>query len=835
MNTNKPKIVVVGNGMAGARVVEEILKRAPDQFEIVMFGAEPYGNYNRILLSNVLNGSQDATEIFMNPLAWYAENGIKLHAGVKATKIDRERKVVIGAPLKKEALAYAVDAAAEVDAALVEETYDHVIIATGSRPFVPPMEGFGVPGTFLFRTIDDCDQIAVYAKDCKRAAVIGGGLLGLEAARGLLTHGVEVTVLEAAPQLMMAQLDPESGDMLRATIEGMGIKVLTNTITTKIVRPNGHITHLDFKDGTKLDTDMVVVSAGIRPIAEIGTASGLTVNRAIVCDDQMRTSDPAIFAVGECVEHRGVCYGLVDPIWEQANVLADVITGTNTSAAYLGSKLGTKLKVMGVELASMGDTKPAGPADEVVIYREPTKGIYKKLIVRDNQIAGVILLGDIEAASTLMQMYFAGTKAPERRADLLFGAPSGVSLLNAADLPDNAQICNCNGVSKKTIVEAILTKGCKSVSKIGSCTKAGAGCGSCKTLVAQLIESYAGAVGFDPSEHYYVPGIPLEKSQLVAEIKNRGLKSVRAVFLELAGGKEDPGSKVGLASLLKILWPGEYDDERDARFINDRVHANIQKDGTFSVIPRIYGGITSAAELMRIAEVAVKYKVPMVKFTGGQRLDLLGIKKEDLPGVWKDLGIPSGHAYTKSFRTCKSCVGTDFCRYGVGDSIKLAQEIEHRFQGIESPHKMKLATAGCPRNCSEAYVKDLGAVAIEGGFWEIYIGGAAGGTIRKGDLLITVKTHDEVLLHMGRFMQYYREHGKYLERTYHFVERVGMDNLRKILIEDSLGIAARLDADIQKAVDAYVDPWKEAELPAYPGQFSAPELAQVLAVAENNG
>ena len=835
MNTPKQKLVVIGNGMAGARVVEEILKRAPDQFDIVMFGAEPYGNYNRILLSNVLNGSQAATEIFMNPLAWYRDNGVTLHAGVRATRIDRERKVVIGAPLKKDALAYAIDAAAVPDAATIEEPYDHVIIATGSRPFVPPMEGFGGAGTFLFRTIDDCDQIAGYAKDCKRAAVIGGGLLGLEAARGLLTHGVEVTVLEAAPQLMIAQLDPESGEMLRATIEGMGIKVLCNTITTKIVRPNGHITHLDFKDGSRLETDMVVVSAGIRPIAEIATASGLKVNKAIVCDDQMRTSDPAIFAVGECVEHRGRIYGLVDPIWDMANVLADVITGTNPNAAYLGSKLGTKLKVMGVELASMGDTKPAGPADEVVIYREPTHGIYKKLIVRNDQIAGVILLGDIEAASTLMQMFFAGTKAPARRADLLFGAPSGVSLLNAADLPDNAQICNCNGVSKKTVVDAILNKNCKSVSKVGTCTKAGSGCGSCKTLVAQLIESYAGAVGFDPSEHYYVPGVPLEKSQLVAEIRNRALKSVSAVFRELAGGKEDPGSKVGLASLLKTLWPGEYDDERDARFINDRVHANIQKDGTFSVIPRIYGGITSAAELMRIAEVAVKYKVPMVKFTGGQRLDLLGIKKEDLPGVWKDLGIPSGHAYTKAFRTCKSCVGTDFCRYGVGDSIKLAQEIEHRFQGVESPHKMKLATAGCPRNCSEAYVKDLGAVAIEGGMWEIYIGGAAGGSVRKGDLLITVKTHDEVLLYMGRFMQYYREHGKYLERTYHFLDRVGIDNLRKIIVEDSLGIAARLDADIQKAVDAYVDPWKEAEVPAHPEQFSAPELAHVLEVAENNG
>jgi nitrite reductase (NADH) large subunit len=286
---------------------------------------------------------------------------------------------------------------------------------------------------------------------------------------------------------------------------------------------------------------------------------------------------------------------------------------------------------------------------------------------------------------------------------------------------------------------------------------------------------------------------------------------------------------------LKTLWSDEYEDERDARFINDRVHANIQKDGTFSVVPRIYGGVTSADELMRIATVAVKYNVPMVKLTGGQRIDLLGIKKNDLPNIWKELGMPSGHAYTKAFRTCKSCVGTDFCRYGVGDSIELAQKIERRFQGVESPHKMKLATAGCPRNCSEAYVKDLGAVAIEGGKWEIYIGGAAGSSVRKGDLLCTVDTHDDVLLYMGRFMQYYREHGKYLERSYGFLERVGIDTLRKILVEDSLGICARLDAEIQKAVDAYQDPWREAEIPAYPAQFSGPELAYALEVAENNG
>jgi nitrite reductase (NADH) large subunit len=834
IKTSSQKLVVIGNGMAGARVVEEILKRAPGLFDITMFGAEPYGNYNRILLSNVLNRTQQPTDIFMNPLAWYRDNGITLHAGVKAVKIDRERRVVVGKPLRRDAVPYASgDAGAGEET--IEEPYDKVIIATGSRPFIPPMEGFGQPGTFLFRTIDDCARIADYAQSCKKAAVIGGGLLGLEAARGLLTHGVEVTVLEAAPQLMIAQLDAEAGAMLKLTMEGMGVKVFCEKITTHIVSENGRITHLLMKDGSRIDTDMVVVSAGIRPITEVASASALTVDKAIVVDDQMRTNDPNVFSLGECVQHRGKIYGLVDPIWEQANVLADVITGKRPGIAYIGSKLGTKLKVMGVELASMGETKPASPADEVIVYREPKAGIYKKLIIREGKLAGAILLGDIEVAGELLETFLDGKSVPERRSELLFGQPSGESLLKILNMPDSVQVCNCNGVSKGQIIQAIR-KGATSVAKIGACTKAGTGCQSCKGIVAQLIEAYQGAAPVDPSEHYYVPGVPLEKARLVDEIRRRGIKSVSEVFRQLADGKEDAGSKIGLASLLKSLWPDEYVDERDARFINDRVHANIQKDGTFSVVPRIYGGITSPAELRRIAEVAEKYQVRTVKITGGQRIDLLGVKKEDLPKVWQDLGMPSGHAYTKAFRTCKSCVGTDYCRFGVGDSIALAQKIERRFQGIESPHKMKLATAGCPRNCSEAYVKDLGAVAIEGGKWEIYLGGAAGGSVRKGDLLCTVDSHDDVLKYMGRFIQYYREHGKYLERTYHFLERVGIEKLRKILVEDSEKICDRLDADVQKAVDAYVDPWqKESQTPHHPQQFTSSELTAALEAQENNG
>lgn len=815
------RLVVIGNGMAGARLVEEILRRDPQRFAITMFGAEPYGNYNRILLSHVLNGSQRREEIFLHPLPWYAAHGVTLYAGVKAISIDRTRRVVVGKPLHRSAVPYALDGCDHA-AAPIEVPYDKVVIATGSRPFVPSLDGMGKPGTFLFRTLDDCEQIAAYAKHCRKATVIGGGLLGLEAARGLLTHDVEVTVLEALPQLMAAQLDAEAAAMLKATIEQLGIRVLLQAVTTHILGEE-RVTGVRFQDGTTVETDMVVVSAGIRPIVEVARDSGLTVERGIVCDDQMRTSDPDIFAVGECAQHRGVVYGLVDPIWDQVKTVADILTGVKPDAVYLGSKLATKLKVLGVELVSLGAPIPTRAEDEVVVYREPSRGVYKKMLIRDDRLIGAILLGETDTAGVLTQMFILETPVPARRADLLFGTSSGASVLSVFDLPDHAQICNCNGVCKGRIVEAIRVGKCKSVTQVGAHTKAGTGCGSCKSLILQLLEVYAGEVTEDPSEHYYVPGVPLTKPQLITAIKEKQLKSVSAVFRELAGGKEDAGSKAGLASLLKSIWPQEYEDERDARFINDRVHANIQRDGTFSVVPRIYGGVTSPAELRRIADVAEKYQVRMVKLTGGQRIDLLGVKKEDLPAIWRDLGMPSGHAYTKAFRTCKSCVGTDFCRYGLGDSIALAQKIERRFQGVEAPHKLKLATAGCPRNCSEAYVKDLGAVAIEGGQWEIYLGGAAGSTVRKGDLLCTVKTHEEVLTYMGRFIQYYRENAKYMERSYSFVPRIGIERLREVLVEDKEGICARLDTEIEAAVAAYKDPWAtEATQPVSPSQFAGP-------------
>jgi nitrite reductase (NADH) large subunit len=469
----------------------------------------------------------------------------------------------------------------------------------------------------------------------------------------------------------------------------------------------------------------------------------------------------------------------------------------------------------------MGAREPVTEEDEEVEYVDKKRGVYKKLIVRGGKLAGAILLGEAESAPRFLHAFDRGTPLPGDPSRFLFPAAEAAGPQGILEAPDETQVCNCNGVSKGAIL-ASVRGGKRTLKTLCETTRAGTGCGSCKKDVQALLESCAGdAPVEDPSVHWYVPGVPLPKPDLIREIKLRGLRSVSAVFDALADGREDAPSKIGLASLLKTLWGEEYDDERDARFINDRVHANIQKDGTFSVVPRIYGGVTTPAELKRIAEVAERHQVPMVKITGGQRIDLLGISKEKLPEVWRDLGMPSGHAYTKAFRTCKTCVGTDFCRYGVGDSTALGIAIEKRFQGIESPHKMKLAAAGCPRNCSEATTKDLGTVAIEGGKWEIYIGGAAGSRVRKGDVLCVVDSHEDVLKQMGRFMQYYREQARYLERTYDFVERVGIEKLRSVLIADSEGIAARLDAEIQAAVEAYGDPWsREAAQPVHPSQFA---------------
>jgi nitrite reductase (NADH) large subunit len=804
----KQKLVVIGNGMAGARTVEEILARGgADQFEITMFGEEPYGNYNRILLSDVLNGSHEPSDIFLNPLAWYADNGIKLHAGVRVSKILRHSREVVA------------------EGGIVEP-YDRLIIATGSVPFIPQIGGLKLPdgtdkpGIFAFRNLDDCHRITKYAMGKRVGAVIGGGLLGLEAARGLQNFSLDVHVIQRGNSLMGQQLDEPAAHILKKTLETLGITVHVN-VDTRAIRGHDYVTGLEFSSGRRLGCDLVVIAAGIKANSGLALRAGLAVERGIVVDNQLCTDDPNIFAVGECAQHRGQVYGLVAPLWEQAKVLAAHLTGMEPDSAYHGSRVATKLKVMGVEVASMGITEPTEEGDEVVQFTEAKKGTYKKLIIRKGRLVGGILLGDISKAPYLAQAYERNTPVPDERLSLLFdiGAPSEQATVES--MPVEMQVCNCNGVTKGAIMGCVK-QGKRSSKSVMEATRAGMGCGACKALVSQVIEWAAGgATEEDPSANYYVPGVSLSKPELVEAIRSLGLKSVSSVFEELASGVEDAPSKPGLASLLNTIWADQYEDERDARFINDRVHANIQKDGTFSVIPQMPGGVTSPAELRRIADVAEKYHVPLLKLTGGQRIDLIGVKREDLPNVWRDLDMPSGYAYAKRYRTCKSCVGTDFCRFGLGNSIELAQQVEARFQGLESPGKLKLATAGCPRNCSEAMVKDVGAVAVEGGKWEIYVGGAAGAHVRKGDLLCTVTSQADVLKIAGRFLQYYRENARYLERTYGFVPRLGIDKIRAVVVDDSEGIAERLDSALQRSVDSYRDPWQEANAPATANQFAS--------------
>ncbi len=814
---HRRRLVVIGNGMAGARAVEEILARGgAEQFTITMFGDEPYGNYNRIMLSHVLSGEETDADIFLNSLEWYVENDITLHAGVRINRIDRFAHVVFG------------------DDGSVTG-YDQLIIATGSRSFMPPMDGLYVgsdllPGVFAFRTIDDTRSMIDYVAhdDHRKAVVIGGGLLGLEAARGLQSHGLDVHVVHSGRWLMNAQLGRDGGEVLRRSMAQLGIGILTNTRTVAIWGPD-KVRGVRLRDETEIGCDLVVVAAGIRPNSDVALTSGFTVERAIVVDDQLRTDDPDVFAVGECVQHRGEVYGLVAPLWEQAVVLADVITGNDPSAVYLGSRTATKLKVAGVDVASMGLTEPERETDEHIVFSEPKRGIFKSIVIRDDKIVGATLLGDSKKVAFLQQAFDRGLPLPEARVELMFDVGGPAAEVGVAELADDAQICNCNGVSKKTIMDTVKS-GCKTVSGVMDATRAGKGCGSCKLLVKQVVELAAdGALEEDPSAHYYVPGIAMDKPSLMAAIREQRLKSPSAVFAALApDGAEDAKSKMGLASLLKMMWGEDYLDELDARFINDRVHANIQRDGTFSVVPQMRGGVTTAEQLRRIADVADKYDVPLVKLTGGQRIDLLGIKKEDLPNVWSDLGMPSGYAYGKSFRTVKTCVGQDFCRFGTGDSTKLGVELETRMQGMESPAKMKLSVSGCPRNCAESYVKDVGIVAIEGGRWEIYIGGAAGAHIRKGDLLCTVEDAETAKLLTGRFLQYYRENAKWLERTYAFVPRVGLELIRAVVVEDSEGIADRLDAEVERHAQNYVDPWTQGADPVEPGQFRTSLPLEVL-------
>jgi nitrite reductase (NADH) large subunit len=796
----EPKhLVVVGNGMAGMACVDEILKRKPN-LRITVLSEEPYYNYNRILLSAVLAGEKSVEEIYINTKEWYDKNNIFLCRGVKAIEIDAKNKTVT-----------------TQDGSSI--SYDLLLLATGSNPFIPPIEGTNKEGVYTFRNMADVETLLERCKTAKQALVIGGGLLGLEAARGILNQGVKVTVVHLTDRLMEMQLDEVGGEFLKREIEKLGITVLLNSSTSKIMG-NGHVEAVMFKEGAIVPADLVVIACGIRPNVELAKKAGLQVNRGIVVNDYMETSDPNIFAVGECVEHQGKVYGLVAPLYDQGKVLARTITG-DKGPKYEGSVLATKLKVMGIELFSAGNFKATEPEMEVISYQDHAFGIYKKVVVHQDRVVGTILIGDASDANRFLEMIRKNERIAAKRQTLLFETPPIVagSPTDVMSRPDSETICGCIGVTKGQIISAIRDNSCKTVSQVKACTKASSGCGTCAGLVQEILKAVAGADFQEEKKEVFCACVPFPKDQIRIMIKTQRLKSVQDVLDIYGNGIGCSYCKPGLSFLVDEVLLGEHKEERSARFINDRVHANIQRDGTFSVVPRMRGGVTSPEELRKIADVAVKYKVPMVKVTGSQRLDLLGVKKEDLPKIWADLGMTSGFAYTKAVRMVKTCVGTDFCRYGTQNSIKQGIDLETNLEGLYTPAKVKMGVVGCPRNCAEATVKDIGMVGIEGG-WQVVIGGAAGKRVRAADILCTVKTSEEAMEAALLFFQYYRENGEWIERTYDFVERLGLETIRRETVLASEEVKKGFLERLRKAKAKAVNPWAvESKAPFHPRQF----------------
>ncbi|WP_029317197.1 NADPH-nitrite reductase [Bacillus subtilis] len=784
----KKQLVLVGNGMAGVRAIEEILSVAKDEFQITIFGAEPHPNYNRILLSKVLQGDTDIKDITLNDWDWYEENNIQLYTNETVIKVDTENKTVI------------------TDADRIQP-YDELILATGSLPFILPIPGADKKGVTAFRDIKDTDTMLTASKQYKKAAVIGGGLLGLEAARGLLNLGMDVSVIHLAPFLMERQLDATAGRLLQNELEKQGMTFLLEKQTEEIVGDD-RVEGLRFKDGTSIEADLVVMAVGIRPNTTLGAESGIPVNRGIIVNDYMQTEIPHIYAVGECAEHRGIAYGLVAPLYEQAKVLAKHICGIETNP-YEGSVLSTQLKVSGVEVFSAGDFDESEDKKAIKVFDEQD-GIYKKIVLRDNKIVGAVLFGDSSEGNRLFSMI-------QKEADI--SETSKISILQplnqeagtsiTAAMSDDEIICGCNGVSKGAIIQAIQEKGCSSTDEIKACTGASRSCGGCKPLVEEIFQHTLGS-DFDASaQKEAICGCTtLSRDEVVEEIKAKGLSHTREV-MNVLGWKTPEGCskcRPALNYYLGMINPTKYEDDRTSRFVNERMHANIQKDGTYSVVPRMYGGVTNSTDLRKIADVVDKYEIPLVKMTGGQRIDLIGVKKEDLPKVWEDLDMPSGYAYGKTLRTVKTCVGEQFCRFGTQDSMALGIALEKKFEGLNTPHKVKMAVSACPRNCAESGIKDLGVVGIDGG-WELYVGGNGGTHLRAGDLLMKVKTNEEVLEYAGAYLQYYRETANYLERTSAWLERVGLSHVQSVLNDPEK--RQELNGRMNETLSVHKDPWKD--------------------------
>ncbi|WCK55264.1 nitrite reductase large subunit NirB [Aneurinibacillus sp. Ricciae_BoGa-3] len=786
----REKLVLVGNGMAGVRCIEQILNLNPDKYEITIFGKEPHPNYNRILLSYVLDGASKMEDIILNDYTWYQENNIELYTGEEVTVIDTAAKII-------------------QTSAGRQASYDRLILATGSLPFVLPVPGADKEGVIAFRNIEDCEAMIKAAKQYKKGVVIGAGLLGLEAARGLLDLGMEVTVVHLMDAVMEKQLDLTASKLLQQELEGQGMKFLLEKNTAEILG-DSRVSGLRFTDGTMEEGDLVVMAAGIKPNTGLAKDSGIDVRRGIVVNDRLETSAEGVYALGECSEHRGTLYGLVAPLFEQAQVLAKHLCGVETTP-YEGSVVNTKLKVSGVDVFSVGQFMEDEDCRSIKAYDE-LAGTYKKIVIKENRIVGAVLFGDTADSIRFMKMMKDEVNVQEmNRISVLDSecASCGSDVAAVMALADEEIICGCNGVSKGTIIDAIRDKGAHTVAEIGACTGAGRSCGGCKPVIAQILEAVLGNEFANvPQKQSMCACTDLSRDEVVAQIKGKYLTTVREVMHVLDWKEKEGCSKCrpALNYYLGMLWPHGHADEPESRFVNERMHANIQKDGTYSIVPRMYGGVTTPDDLLKIAEVAKKYQVPLVKATGGQRIALLGVKKEDVPKIWEELHMSSGYAYGKTLRTVKTCVGKQFCRFGTQDSTQMGIDLERKFERISGPAKIKMGVSGCPRNCAESLIKDVGVVAIDGG-WKVYVGGNGGIKLRSADFLCEVKTSEEVIEWVGASLQYYREYASYGERTAAWIERVGIECVKEALA--SAEARAELNSRMDEALSVLHDPWEE--------------------------
>lgn len=792
-------LVVVGNGMAGCRAVEELLARDAGRYRVTIFGAEPHVNYNRMMLSPVLAGEKTFEQIVISTREWYDENGIDLITADPVTAIDRAAKAVTSRSGRT-------------------VHYDRLLIATGSDPFIIPVPGKDLPGVISFRDMNDVDTMLAAAEAGKAsgggsAVVIGGGLLGLEAAHGLTLRGMKVTVIHLMPTLMERQLDEAAGWLLKSALEGRGQTILTGADTAEIYG-DGKVEGVRLKDGREIPASLVVMAVGIRPSTALARDAGLEVNRGIKVDDHMVTSDPSVLAVGECVEHDGNVYGLVAPLWDMCRSLADGLTDRHTG--YHGSVTSTKLKVAGLDVFSAGDFS-GGEGCEDIVLRDAARGVYKRVVVKDDKVVGAVLYGDTADGGWYFDLLKKGEDVSDVRDLLIFGQAfaSGGGALDpkaaVAALSDDAEICGCNGVSKGQVVGCIEAGAC-SLDAVRAGCKASASCGQCTGLVENLLALTLGE-DVQSGPKTMCKCTSFTHDDVRREIVAQDMRSIPEVMQKLHWTTPDGCSscRPALNYYLLCALPGEYVDDQQSRFVNERMHANIQKDGTYSVVPRMWGGLTNPRELRAIADVVEKYDAPMVKVTGGQRLDIFGIKKEDLPAVWADLnaaGMVSGHAYGKSLRTVKTCVGSEWCRFGTQDSTGLGVKTERMTWGSWMPHKFKIAVSGCPRNCAEATIKDFGIVCVDSGY-ELSVGGNGGIHVRATDFLCKVATEEEALEYCAAFIQLYREEARYLERTAPWIERVGVDHAKARVVKDEAGrkaLAARFHYSQSFSQD---DPWAE--------------------------